>query len=114
MIDTDAQLAYGIFWTVYAVAFVVFFYMMSRLFRVVPVYGVRTLLQAALVVILLTPVESAEVSGWWVPAWLYGGYELILGDAEASGRAILNLGLAALAMLLVWVLDLVRYRLVKR
>jgi len=26
MIDTDAQLAYGIFWAAYAIAFVVFFY----------------------------------------------------------------------------------------
>jgi len=114
MIDSEAQLAYGIFWAVYAVSFVVFFYMISRLFRVIPLYGVRTLLQAALIVLLLTPVESAEVGGWWVPAWLYGGYELSLGDAEASGRALLNMGLAALVMLLVWVLDLVRYRLVKR
>lgn len=114
MIDTDAQLAYGIFWVIYAVSFVVFFYTMSRLFRILPLYGLRTLLQSALIVLLLTPVESAEVSSWWVPAWLYGGYELILGDAEASGRAIFNLGVAALVMLLVWVLDLVRYRLVKR
>lgn len=114
MIDNDAQLAYGIFWALYAVSFVVFFYMMSRLFRVLPIYGLRTLLQAALVVLLLTPVESADVGGWWVPAWLYGGYELILGDVEASGRAIMNLGMASLVMLLVWLLDLVRYRLVKR
>ncbi|MBS8238997.1 hypothetical protein DYI22_00585 [Marinobacter lipolyticus] len=114
MIDSEAQLAYGIFWVVYAVAFVVFFYMMSRLFRIVPLYGVRTLLQSALIVLLLTPVESAEVSGWWVPAWLYGGYELILGDVDTAGKAILNLGIAALAMTLVWVLDLVRYRLVER
>ncbi len=114
MIDNDAQLAYGIFWALYAVSFVVFFYMISRLFRVLPVYGLRTLLQAALVVLLLTPVESADVSGWWVPAWLYGGYELILGDADASGKAIMNLGIASLVMLLVWLLDLVRYRLVKR
>ncbi|AZT84078.1 hypothetical protein EHN06_11325 [Marinobacter sp. NP-4(2019)] len=114
MIDNDAQLAYGIFWALYAVSFVIFFYMMSRLFRVLPIYGLRTLLQAALVVLLLTPVESADVGGWWVPAWLYGGYELILGDVEASGRAIMNLGIASLVMLLVWLLDLVRYRLVKR
>ncbi|MCG2580254.1 MAG: hypothetical protein KA296_05170 [Marinobacter sp.] len=114
MIDNDAQLAYGIFWALYAVSFVVFFYMMSRLFRILPIYGLRTLLQAALVVVLLTPVESVDVSGWWVPAWLYGGYELILGDADASGKAIMNLGIATLVMLLVWLLDLVRYRLVRR
>lgn len=114
MIDADAQLAYGIFWAMYAVAFVIFFYMLSKLFRFIPLYGVRTLLQAALVVLLLTPVESAEVANWWIPAWLYGGYEAILGDAGEAARAVFNLGLAGLVMLLVWILDLVRYRLVKR
>lgn len=114
MIDTDAQLAYGIFWAAYAIAFVVFFYMIKSLVRFLPFYGVRTLILAALVALLLTPVESPDLAGWWIPAWLYGGYEMILGDADASGRALFNLGLAGLAMLLVWVLDLVRYRLVRK
>ncbi len=114
MLDTQANLAYGLFWVVYAVAFVVFFYSVSRLFRLIPVYAIRTLLQAALVVILLTPVESSEVAGWWIPAWLHGGYESILGNADEAGRAILNLGIAAFIMLLVWILDIVRYRLVRR
>ncbi|WP_404362294.1 hypothetical protein [Marinobacter sp.] len=112
--DADTQLAYAIFWTLYAVAFVVFFYMASKLFRILPLYGLRTLLQAALVVFFLTPVESSEAVNWWMPAWLHGGYEVILGEAEEASRALLNLGLASLAMLLVWILDLVRYRLVKR
>lgn len=112
--DANAQLAYGIFWALYAVAFVLFFYMMSRLFRVLPFYGLRTLLQAALVVIFLTPVESSEAINWWIPAWLHGGYEGILGEADEAARAFFNLGLAALAMLLVWVLDLVRYRLTRK
>lgn len=111
---TDAQLAYSLFWTVYAVGFVIFFLMMSRLFRIIPVYGVRTLLQAALIVLLLTPVESSEAVSWWIPAWLHGGYEMILGDVQQAARAWFNIGLAALAMLLVWILDLVRYRLVNR
>ncbi|WP_150913267.1 hypothetical protein [Marinobacter halotolerans] len=114
MLDAQANLAYGLFWALYAVAFVVFFYAISRLFRIIPVYGIRTLLQAALVVILLTPVESSEVDGWWIPAWLHGGYETILGNTDEAGRAMLNLGIAAIIMLLVWVLDMVRYRLVKR
>ncbi len=114
MIDTDAQLAYGIFWAAYAIAFVVFFYMMKSLIRFLPFYGVRTLILAALVALLLTPVESPDLAGWWIPAWLFGGYEMILGDADASGRAMFNLGLAGLVMLLVWVLDLVRYRLVRK
>ncbi|WP_336366637.1 hypothetical protein [Marinobacter sp. C2H3] len=114
MIDADAQLAYGIFWTAYAVGFVVFFFMMKRFFRFVPTYGLRTLLLAALVVLFLTPVESPEVSDWWIPAWVYGGYEAILGDAASAGRAFFNFGIAGLSMLLIWVLDLVRYRLVGR
>jgi hypothetical protein len=114
MMDADTNLAYGIFWVAYAVAFVVFFYAVSRLFRLIPVYGVRTLLQAALIVIVLTPVESSEVDGWWMPAWLHGGYESILGNTDEAGRALLNLGIAAIVMLLVWVLDMARYRLVKK
>lgn len=114
MIDTDAQLAYGIFWAAYAIAFVVFFYMMKRLTRFVPFYGARTLILAVLVALLLTPVESPDQAGWWIPAWLFGGYEAILGDADASGQALFNLALAGLLMLLVWVLDLVRYRLARK
>lgn len=114
MIDTDAQMAYGIFWAAYAIAFVVFFYMMKSLIRFLPLYGLRTLILAALVALMLTPVESQEFAGWWIPAWLFGGYEMILGNADAAGRAFFNLGLAGLVMLLVWVLDLVRYRLVRR
>lgn len=114
MIDTDAQMAYGIFWAAYAIAFVVFFYMMKSLIRFLPLYGLRTLILAALVALMLTPVESQEFAGWWIPAWLFGGYEMILGNADAAGRALFNLGLAGLVMLLVWVLDLVRYRLVRR
>jgi hypothetical protein len=114
MMDADTNLAYGVFWVLYAVAFVVFFYSISRLFRLIPVYGIRTLLQAALVVVLLTPVESTEVADWWMPAWLHGGYETILGQPDEAGRAIFNLGIAAIVILLVWVLDMVRYRLVKR
>ena len=114
MMDTDASLAYGVFWAAYAVAFVVFFYMMKLLFRWIPVYGVRTLLLAALVVLLLTPVESPDVHGWWMPAWLFGGYEMVLGDLAEASRAFFNFAIAGLVMLLVWVLDLVRYRLVRR
>lgn len=111
--DADTQLAYGIFWALYAIAFVVFFYMMSRLFRGLP-YPVKTFLQAAMMVLFLTPVASSEAVNWWIPAWLHGGYEAILGDANEAARAFFNMGLAALAMLLVWILDLVRYRLAKK
>lgn len=114
MIDTDAQIAYGIFWVAYVIAFVVFFYMMKKLFRLLPLYGLQTLLLAALVAFLLTPVESPELAGWWIPAWLFGGYELILGDASDAGLALFNLSIAGIVMLLVWILDMVRYRLTRR
>lgn len=112
--NADAQLAYGIFWTIYAVGFVIFFYMISRVFRIIPVYGVRTLLQAVLIVVLLTPVASSEAVDWWIPAWLHGAYEGILGEAEEAARAFFNMGIAALVMLLVWMLDLVRYRMTRK
>lgn len=114
MITTDAQIAYGIFWVAYAIAFVVFFYMMKKLFRFLPLYGLQTLLLAALVAFLLTPVESPELAGWWIPAWLFGGYELILGDTNDAGLALFNLSVAGIVMLLVWILDMVRYRLTRR
>lgn len=112
--NADAQLAYGIFWAVYVVGFLIFFLMMSRVFRLIPLYGVKTLLQAVLVVLLLTPVESSEVAGWWIPAWLHGGYETILGNVEESVRAFFNMGLAGLVVILIWMLDLLRYRLASR
>lgn len=114
MMDADSQLAYGIFWTAYALAFVVFFFLVSRVFRILPLYGLRTLLQAALIVVLLTPVESPELAGWWVPAWLHGGYESILGEKAEAARAFFNMGVAAAVMLLIWILDLVRYRFYKK
>ncbi|WP_148864849.1 hypothetical protein [Marinobacter fonticola] len=112
--NADAQMAYAIFWTIYAVAFVLFFYLFSQLLRIIPIYGVRTLIQAALVVLLLTPVESAEAVNWWIPAWLHGGYEGILGRAEESVRAFSNVALAGGCMLIVWILDLVRVRIWRR
>jgi len=114
MINADATLAYGIFWIAYAIAFMVFFYMMKAVFRVLPFYGFRTFLLSVLVVLLLTPVESPEIADWWIPAWLFAGYELILGDVDTAGRALVNFAMAAAAMLLVWILDLVRYRLVRK
>jgi hypothetical protein len=45
---------------------------------------------------------------------LYGGYELILGEAADAGLALFNLSVAGLVMALVWILDMVRYRLGKR
>lgn len=112
--DAESQTTYLVFWAVYGVSFLVFFYLITRLFRLLPFYGLRTLLMAVLVVIFLTPVESAEVSGWWIPAWLHGGYEGILGEADEAARAFMNMAFASLALLLVWMLDLVRHRLFRK
>ncbi|PSF04834.1 hypothetical protein C7H09_17560 [Marinobacter fuscus] len=114
MMDADTSLAYGIFWAAYAIAFVVLFFMMRALFRLLPLYGLQTLLLSVLVVLLLTPVESPDVAGWWIPAWLFAGYELILGDTSAAATALFNFTVAGMVMALVWILDLVRYRLVNK
>lgn len=50
MIDIDAQIAYGIFWAAYAIAFVVFYYMMKSCFAFYR-YTAYALLLAALVAV---------------------------------------------------------------
>lgn len=112
--DAESQSAYALFWTIYVVGFILFYWAMSRLIRWLPFYGLRTLVKAALIVVIATPVQSAVVDGWWVPAWLYGGYETFLGEPSEAARAFFNIGVAALIMALVWILDLVRYRFTRR
>lgn len=113
-IDSEAQTAYALFWGIYGLSFLVFYYCMTRLIRWLPLYGLRTLVKALLLVLLATPVQSATLDGWWVPAWLYGGYESVLGDNDEAARAFFNMGLASIVMALVWILDLVRYRFTRR
>ncbi|MAA63511.1 MAG: hypothetical protein CL581_01840 [Alteromonadaceae bacterium] len=112
--NADAQMAYGIFWTIYVVAFIVFFILITRAIRPLPIYGLRTLIQAVLVVVLLTPVASPEAVDWWIPAWLHGGYESILGEAGEATRAFTNMALAGAVVGIVWVLDLVRVGIWRR
>jgi hypothetical protein len=112
--DADSQTAYALFWGLYVLGFALFYWAMSRMFRWLPLYGLRTLLKSALIVVIATPVQSALVDGWWVPAWLYGGYETFLGDPSEAARAFFNMGLVALVMILVWILDLMRYRFFRR
>ena len=96
------------------VGFVLFYWAMSRVFRLLPLYGLRSLLRAALIALIATPVQSSVVDGWWVPAWLFGGYETFLGDPAEAARAFFNIGVACLIMALVWILNLVRYRFTRR
>ncbi|ROT98416.1 hypothetical protein EB809_14045 [Marinobacter sp. R17] len=112
--DSQAQAAYLIFWAVYAIGFLIFVFLMSRLLRIIPVYGIRTLILAALVALLLTPVQSTEAANWWIPAWLHGGYETILGHTEEAARAFSNMVLVGGCVLIVWILDLVRVRIWRR
>lgn len=109
--DAELQNVYWLFWAAYGVGLVLFLWMMQRLLRFLPFYGLRTLLLAVLAAILVAPVESVDIAGWWIPAWLYGGYELILGNSVAASAALLNIALAGMVLLLVWILDLVRYRM---
>jgi hypothetical protein len=111
MMDAELQNVYGLFWSAYGVGLVLFLWATQKLLRFLPFYGLRTLLLAALTAVLVAPVESLDIAGWWIPAWLYGGYELILGNSVAASAALLNLALAGMVLLLVWILDLVRYRI---
>ncbi|WP_323127243.1 hypothetical protein [Marinobacter sp. JSM 1782161] len=113
-VDAQAQAAYVIFWAVYAVGFLIFLYLMGRGLKRLPVYGVRTLILACLAVLLLTPVQSPEVVNWWIPAWLHGGYESILGNADEATRAFSNMTLVAAGVFVIWILDLVRVRIWRR
>ncbi|SFR46773.1 hypothetical protein SAMN05216203_0564 [Marinobacter daqiaonensis] len=113
-LDAETQTAYALFWGIYVVGFVLFYWAMSRLIRWIPLYGLRTLVKALLIVVIATPVQSTVVDGWWVPAWLFGGYETLMGDPSEAARAYFNMGVAALIMALVWILDLVRYRFTRR
>lgn len=113
-VDSEAQGAYALFWGVYGLAFLVFYWALGRMVRWLPLYGLRTLLKAALVVVLATPVQSATLEGWWVPAWIYGGYESVLGDTDEAARAFLNMALAGIVMTLVWMLDMIRYRFTRK
>lgn len=108
--DAELQNTYWLFWGAYGIGLVLFLWMMQRLLRFLPFYGLRTLLLAVLAAILVAPVESVDIAGWWIPAWLYGGYELVLGEGAAASAAVLNIALVGMVLLLVWILDLVRYR----
>lgn len=113
-VDADSQTAYALFWGIYAAGFVLFYWATSKVFRLLPIYGLRTLLKAAVLVLIATPVQSGMLDGWWVPAWLLGTYETFLGDPSEAARAFFNMGVAALILTLVWILDLVRYRFTRR
>lgn len=106
----DANLLYAIFWTVYAISFAIFFVLLTRAMRSWP-YWLKTLIQSVLIVILLTPVQSTEAVNWWIPAWLHGGYEFILGNVDEMNRAVRNVSLAGGVMLVVWILDLLRAKI---
>ena len=78
--------------------------------RRLPPAWLNLLMRALMVVILFTPVASNAATHWLVPAWLYAGYSIILGQSDQLARALSGLGLAAIIMGVVWLLELVRRR----
>ncbi|MFE8069694.1 hypothetical protein QQM79_01425 [Marinobacteraceae bacterium S3BR75-40.1] len=98
--------AYAWGWIIYCAGFLLCFWVASRLIRLIPFYVVRQTLKAILIVLFLTPVASHEVANWYNPAWLYLGYESILGNEEHALQALTNLGIGAAIMLFVLCIDI--------
>lgn len=84
-----------------------------RIFRCLPRLIKRFILamEAAL---LLTPVASVNVAGWFVPAWLDAGYELALGDHQVASPVLSAFVVAFALAFVVWILDSLGYRLMQR
>lgn len=102
---------YVLAWLAYLVSACGLQWVFARLTRrFIRHYGFRQLLRAMAAVILFTPVYSDLAVHWLVPAWLYGGYEALLGKALESTRAFTGMAFAACLMLVIWGLDVLRAR----
>ena len=103
---------YQLAWMAYLVAFLVLYWAWAGIVAWIPVRVARQMLKGLMAVLLLTPVTSAHVDGWLVPAWLNFSYGVLLDQPDEMGRTLFNLALAAIAMLVVLALDSawVRYR----
>lgn len=96
---------YQLAWGVYLIAFVIIYWAWSGIVAWLPIRVARQLLKGLVAVLLLTPVVSAHMSGWLVPAWLNFAYSLLLDQPEEMGRTLFNLALAGIAMLVVLAMD---------
>ena len=97
--------AYVTAWVVYLACFAIAFFAFTRLIRNLRPVGLRQFLKGLAIVLFLTPVEVSGAKGWYVPAWLEGGYETVLGDTNAAGDAFFNLAVVAIVVALVLVAD---------
>lgn len=96
---------YQLAWLAYLFAFAIIYWAWAGIVAWVPVRVARQLLKGLLAVLLLTPVVSAHMDGWLVPAWLNFAYGVLLNQPEEMGRTLFNLVLAGIAMLAVLGLD---------
>ena len=102
---------YVLAWLVYLASACGLQWVFARMTRRFPRhYGFRQLLRAIVAVILFTPVYSDLAVHWLVPAWLYGGYEAILGRGLESTQAFTGMAFAGCLMLVVWGLDVLLAR----
>jgi len=92
-------------WLIYCVAFMLVYAYWSRIVRFMPVRFIRQILKGLLAVLLLTPVMSSALSGWWSPAWLHFSYSALLGDEAEMGRALFNLFLGVCVLILALAAD---------
>lgn len=101
---------YVLAWLAYlasaALAQLVFWRMVRRLRP----RALQLLLRAVIAVLLFTPVYSHSQAGWLAPAWLYGSYEMILGHSAYATKAFTNLTVAGVVMLVIWGLEVLRFR----
>jgi len=81
-----------------------------RMVRRLPPHSLQLLLRAVLAAVLFTPCYSHSQTGWLVPAWLYGSYEMILGHSLEASKAFTNLSVAGAVMLAVWIVEVIRFR----
>jgi len=70
-------------------------------------HTLKKLMRMLLVVVLFTPVNISDSGTWFVPAYLVGGYEWILGNLEQAQPALLNLGIALAVGVGILLLDVV-------
>lgn len=96
---------YATAWVIYVVCFVVAFVAFTRLSRRLRPVLLRQVVKGFLIVVFLTPVAVDDSKSWYAPAWLEGGYEMVLGDPVAASGAVLNLSIAAAAMVFILVID---------
>lgn len=102
--------SYVLAWLAYLVSAVLAQLVFWRMVRKLRPRALQLFLRALLAVILFTPVYSQARPDWLVPAWLYGGYDLILGQTRHASQALTNLAVAGIVMLLVWIIAVLHAR----